>query len=78
MPRNVGSEAAASATPQFSERRRHHDEAALARAKEPARLACIELLEALSCNEPKALEQASKAALNAVGLLWETSSRLVP
>jgi len=62
-----------------SETRRHHDESAYAAAWGPARRAVLQMLLAMVSGEPPAVVAArAKAALDAVGILWETAARLDP
>jgi hypothetical protein len=61
------------------ESRKWHDEAAYAAACMPARAAVLQMLLAMVNEEPPAVVAArAKAALDAVGILWETAARLEP
>jgi hypothetical protein len=57
--------------------RRLRDEASLASARPVAEREMVKLLAALHCDGPPGeLEAQTKAALDAVGLLWEAAARL--
>lgn len=78
MSKTKGSAAGAKAPPESAAiRRRVVDLAALDRAKPTARIACAKLMAVLDGGGSSAeLEHASKAALTAVGMLWEASARV--
>jgi hypothetical protein len=59
-------------------KRRAHDNRALRAARDPARLAALDLLQALGRDDmpPERLAVLARAAMNTAGLLWEAASRL--
>jgi hypothetical protein len=59
-------------------KRRAHDHRSLRAARDPARLAALDLLQVLGRDDvpPKRIAALARAAMNTAGLLWEAAARL--